>query len=31
MNRRVLVCGGSSFDDYSLLESSQNKILYEEY
>ena len=29
MNRRVLVCGGSKFDDYSLLELSLNKILNE--
>ena len=29
MNRRVLVCGGAKFDDYSLLELSLNKILNE--
>ena len=29
MNRRVLVCGGSKFNDYLLLESSLNKILNE--
>lgn len=29
MNRRVLVCCGSNFNDYSLLESSLNRILSE--
>lgn len=26
MNRRVLVCGGSKFNDYTLLESSLGKL-----
>ena len=29
MNRRIIVCGGSKFDEYSLLESSLNKIFKE--
>lgn len=29
MNRRIVVCGGSKFDDYPLLESSLNKIFKE--
>ena len=29
MNRRIVVCGGSKFDDYSLLESSLNRIFKE--
>ena len=29
MNRRMIVCGGSNFNDYSLLESSLNRVLSE--
>ena len=29
MNRRIVVCGGSKFNDYPLLESSLNKIFKE--
>lgn len=29
MNRRIIVCGSSNFDDYSLLELSLNKIFKE--
>ena len=29
MNRRIIVCGGSKFNDYSLLESSLNRIFNE--